>query len=65
LFIHFQEAKVLGVCKMLFGTNSLLSGKIIFVDSLVIALPLSALTAVVVSLLTKPDDQAHIENCFK
>jgi len=41
-----------------------LSGKIIFVDSLVIALPLSALTAIIVSLLTKPEDQKHIDKCF-
>lgn len=64
LFVHFQEAKVLGLCKLLFGTNSLLSGKIIFVDSLVIALPLSALTAIIVSLVTKPENQQHIDNCF-
>lgn len=64
LFVHFQEAKVLGLCQFLFGTNSLLSGKIIFVDSLVIALPLSALTAIIVSLLTKPEDQKHIDKCF-
>ena len=64
LFVHFQEAKVLGLCKLLFGTHSLLSGKIIFVDSLVIALPLSTLTAIIVSLLTKPEDPKHIDKCF-
>ena len=55
LFVHFKEAKELGLCKLLFGTNSLLSGKIIFVDALIIALPLSALVAIIVSLMTKPD----------
>ncbi len=64
LFVHFQEAKVLGLCKLIFGVNSLLSGKIIFIDSLVIALPLSTLTAIVVSLLTKPEDSKHIDKCF-
>lgn len=64
LFVHFQEAKVLGICQMLFGVNSLFSGKIIFVDSLVVALPLSSLTAILVSLMTKPDDQKHIDKCF-
>ncbi len=65
LFVHFKEAKALGVAKMLFGTDSLLSGKIIFVDALVIALPLSALTAVVVSLMTKKMEKEHLEVCFK
>ncbi len=64
LFVHFKEAKALGVCKAIFGTNSLLSGKIIFVDALIIALPLSILTAIVVSLLTKPMDQKHLNKCF-
>ncbi|MDR0761589.1 MAG: sodium:solute symporter family protein [Campylobacteraceae bacterium] len=53
LFVHFQEAKALGFCKMIFGADSLFSGKIIFIDALIFALPLSALTMVVVSLFTK------------
>ena len=49
---------------MLFGTNSLLSGKIIFVDALVIALPLSILAAVLVSLLTRPMETVHLKRAF-
>ncbi len=64
LFVHFKEAKALGICKAIFGTNSLLSGKIIFVDALVIALPLSIITAIVVSLLTKPMEDKHLNKCF-
>jgi SSS family solute:Na+ symporter len=52
LFVHFQEAKALGFCKALFGVDSVFSGKIIFIDALVFALPLSALTMVAVSLFT-------------
>ena len=58
VFVHFNEAKHLGVAKALFGVDSLLSGKIIFVDALVIALPVSAIVAVLVSLLTKVDETA-------
>lgn len=58
VFVHFNEAKHLGVVKALFGVDSLLSGKIIFVDALVIALPVSITVAVLVSLLTKPDEEA-------
>ena len=64
LFVHFKEAKALGVCQSIFGTNSLLSGKLIFVDALVIALPLSIITLIVVSLLSKPMEKEHIKHCF-
>lgn len=64
MFVHFKEAKALGICKAVFGTDSLLSGKIIFVDALVIALPLSIITAIVVSLMTKPMEEKHLEKCF-
>jgi SSS family solute:Na+ symporter len=57
LFVHFQEAKALGFCKMLFGADSLFSGKIIFIDALIFALPLSTLTMIIVSLLTKGSDR--------
>ncbi len=65
LFVHFKEAKELGIAKALFGTNSILSGKIIFVDALVIALPLSIATIIVVSFLSKKMDPNHIIKCFK
>ncbi len=35
------------------------------VDPLVIALPVSAITAVIVSLITDPPDQEHIAKCFQ
>jgi SSS family solute:Na+ symporter len=36
-----------------------------YVDSLLIALPLSALTMIVVSLLTRRPDEAHLAKCFQ
>lgn len=63
-FVHFKEAKALGIAKALTGSHSILSGKIIFVDALIIALPLSIITAIVVSLMTKPMSEKHIEKCF-
>ena len=65
LFVRFQEAKELGVCKMLFGVNTLFTWKVTFVDAMIVALPLSALTAIVVSLMTKPEDEALIKKCFE
>jgi SSS family solute:Na+ symporter len=64
VFVHFKEAKELGLCKMIFGSNSLLSGKIIFVDALVVALPLSALTLIIVSFMSKKMDSKHLRKCF-
>lgn len=64
LFVHFKTAKALGLAQALFGSDSLLSGRLIFVDAMVIALPLSALAAVVVSLLTRPLPDTHLRRCF-
>ncbi len=64
VFVHFKEAKAHGICKSMFGVDSLLSGDIIFVDSLIIALPFSTLTVIVVSILTKPMKKEHIDRCF-
>ncbi len=64
LFVHFKEAKSLGIAKMLFGKDSLLSGDIIFVDALIIALPISLLTAFIVSSFTKKLDDKHLDACF-
>ena len=64
LFVHFKEAKALGVCKALFGTNSLIGGKVAFVDALVIALPLSAIVLIIVSLMSKPTCSKHLKKCF-
>jgi SSS family solute:Na+ symporter len=57
LFVHFQEAKALGFCKWLFGVDSIFSGKIIYIDALIFALPLSALTLVVVSMMSKGSEE--------
>ena len=57
LFAHFNEAKHLGVCKAIFGKDALFSGKIIFLDALVVALPISILIAILVSLITKTDER--------
>jgi len=64
VLVHFQEAKQLGICQSLFGVNSLLNGKIIFVDAMMVALPISALTAIVVSLMSKPESKTLLQKCF-
>ena len=62
--VHFNEAKALGIAKALFGVNSILSGKIIFVDALIIALPLSFFALYLGSILSKPFKESHLKRCF-
>lgn len=51
-FVHAKEATALGLSNMLFGTPTLLGFPWVVVDPIVISLPLSAITLVVVSLMT-------------
>lgn len=54
LFLHAKEATALGICKAIFGTDVLVTnGMLKFVDPIMFAFPLSCITIVAVSLLTK------------
>ncbi|OPZ18400.1 MAG: Sodium/pantothenate symporter [candidate division BRC1 bacterium ADurb.BinA364] len=70
VFVHHQEASALLICQKLFGKASLLEGKtsgFVFwqeVDALVIALPLSAIVTIVVSMITKKFEKEHLDSCF-
>jgi SSS family solute:Na+ symporter len=69
-FVNNKVASALGICQALFGAPNLarhfpgMSLTWEVVDPLVVALPLSAVTAVVVSLLTRPLDPDHVAWCF-
>lgn len=65
LFLHGKEAAVFGICEKLFGRTTLLGGVWPVVDPMVIALPVSILFTIVVSLLTKVEDKELVEKCFK
>jgi len=66
IFIHAKEAGALGICNLIFGKKSLLEGIHNWpeVDPIVVALPLSIITAVVVAFLTKPPADEHLAKCF-
>jgi SSS family solute:Na+ symporter len=64
LFVHAKEAVPFGLSQAIFGKATLLSGTWTVVDPIIVATPLAFLTAIVVSLLTKPIPQKHLENCF-
>jgi SSS family solute:Na+ symporter len=69
-FVNNKVASALGISEALFGAPNLaqklesMSRTWEVVDPLVVALPLSAATAVIVSLLTRPMDTDHVEWCF-
>ncbi|MCQ6963349.1 sodium:solute symporter family protein [Methanolobus chelungpuianus] len=64
LFVHAKEAVPFGLSQAIFGKATLLSGTWTIIDPIIVATPLAFLTAVVVSLLTKPVPQEHLERCF-
>jgi len=64
-FVHAKEATALGICKGIFGVDTLLTGTWTVVDPIVVALPISLVVAFAVSLFTKPMDDSHLAECFK
>jgi SSS family solute:Na+ symporter len=66
LFIHKAESTPLGIAKMLIGRDVLITQMPWpVVDPLIVAFPLAILATIVVSLMTKPPSQEHLEECFK
>lgn len=65
-FMHKKEAAALGLCKFIFGREVLVETyPWPFIDPIVIALPLSAIVFIAVSLLTKPVSKKYLSLTFK
>jgi len=65
--VKSKEAAAIGlVQKLTDGQTSILAGKPNWdwVDPICIAFPISILVAIVVSLMTKPPSQEHLDKCF-
>jgi SSS family solute:Na+ symporter len=73
LFVHTKESAAIGLCKSMFGVDSLamLAQKgsgwwlLQFTDPNIIALPISFILAVLVSLATPKLEAKHIEHCWR
>ena len=66
LFLHKKEAAWLGVCRWIFGRDVLIEvHPWPVVDPFVYALPLSVIMLVLVTLMTRPPEQKHIDRLFK
>ena len=73
LFVHTKESAAIGLCKALFGVDSLAAGAVKgsgwwllqFTDPNIIALPVSFVLAVVVSWFSGKMDQGHLRLCWR
>jgi len=67
LFVKAKEAGAIGFVQVVTGGKTSIladSPNWPVVDPLMVALPLAALTAVIVTLATRPMDKAHVDYCF-
>jgi SSS family solute:Na+ symporter len=64
-FFHAKEAHAVGIAQYLFGKSTLASFPWTVIDAQFIALPISFLLAIVVSLCSKKLPDKHIEKCWK
>ena len=68
VFVKSAEAGAIGlVQKVADGKSSILAGISNWhvVDPIVVALPVSIIVAIIISLMTKPPAKEHLEACFK
>ncbi|WP_031483772.1 sodium:solute symporter family protein [Maridesulfovibrio frigidus] len=72
LFVHAKEAKVIGLCKILTGQDTLVTNAtkgswvwlLQWVDPNVVALPVSLLLAIGVAFVTAKMDKEHLKLCW-
>ncbi|HAX17757.1 MAG TPA: sodium:solute symporter, partial [Actinobacteria bacterium] len=65
LFLHGKEAALFGVSKFFTGRDTILGGMWPFVDPLVIALPVSIIFTIVISLVTSVENRETVEKSFR
>jgi SSS family solute:Na+ symporter len=69
ILVHKKEAEALGLCQALFGRATLAAGTswqiLEVVDPNIIALPISFVLAVIVSLVTPKLPESHLTLCWK
>lgn len=64
-FVHSKESVPIGLCKLIFKVDTLAgASKWAFLDPLIIALPISIIVTLAVSMMTKPPSEEHLKKCF-
>jgi len=65
-FMHLKESEPLGICQAIFGKPSLTNVfPWMIVDPMLVAMPVSIIVLVVVTLLTKRISEEHLDVCYK
>lgn len=64
VFLHAAESVPFGISRMIFGVDYLLPFPWTHIDPLVYSLPIAVMTYVVVSLVTKPLENEHLQKIF-
>ncbi|MFH1567696.1 MAG: sodium:solute symporter family protein [Gemmatimonadota bacterium] len=65
LFVHAKESSVLGLCQALFGKPALFGPTWQVVDPMIVALPISAILTILVSIKTEPFTEEHLKRCYR
>ena len=66
IFVFGKTSEGLGICQLLTGQSMLIQALPFgSVDAIMIAVPISFIFTIVVSLLTKPMSSEHIDKCYK
>lgn len=65
LFFHKKEAVEFGLCNAMFGKDTLAGMPWIVVDPIVVIFPLAFVITLVLSWVSKPPDQMHLDKCFR
>jgi solute:Na+ symporter, SSS family len=65
LFFHEQESKAIGLCRLLFGQDTLAGLPLKMIDPQVVALPLAFVVFIVVALKTEPVSEETVKKAFK
>ncbi len=64
-FINLKVSKSLGLCKTLFGVDSLAQGtKFAFMDPILFAVPVAIIFTILFSYFTVPPEKEHLDKCF-
>lgn len=65
IFFHESESKLLGICRLLFGKDTLGGHPFNVIDPQIFALPVSCIVFVVLSFFTKPVDEGVLKKAFR
>jgi SSS family solute:Na+ symporter len=65
-FMHVKESEPLGICQAIFGRPTLATEfPWMIIDPIMIAMPVSILVLVVITMTTKKESEEHLAKCYK